>query len=73
MDARASRVRRSAFSDALARSELVAMERDARHAFFCQTHDFLNCRENQRRARMAVNQAVQETSECYEVLMMTEF
>ena len=58
-------------SEELARSELDAMERDARHALFCQHHQFqIAVREYQRQARDAVNQAVQESSESYQVLMM---
>ena len=48
----------------LARSELEAMERDARYALSYQHHQFqIEVPEDRRQARDAVSQAVQESSE----------
>ena len=50
------------------------MERDARFALFYQDQQFkIAVREHQRQAREAVNQALRESSDNYEVMMMQEF
>ena len=60
-------------SEEWVRSELEAMERDARYALFCQNHPFqIAVREYQRQARDAVSQAVQESSERCEAVVMRE-
>ena len=65
---------RNRISEELARSELEAMDRDAQFAFLYQDQQLkIAVRENQRQAREAVSQAVQESSESYDVLMMQEF
>ena len=49
------------------------MERNARLALFYQDQLFeIAVREHQRQARDAVNQALSESSEHYEVMMMQE-
>ena len=56
-----------------ARSELEAMEKDARYALFYRDHQFqIAVREDQRQTRDVVSQTVQESPESYEVLMMQE-
>ena len=61
------------FIEALARSELEAKERDARHELFYENHQLqIAVREYSRQARDAVSQVVQESSESYEVMMMQE-
>ena len=65
---------RNRISEDVARSEQEAMERDARHALFCQDQWFkIAFWDYQRQARDAINQAVRESSENYEVRMMPEF
>ena len=55
-------------------AQLEAMERNARLAPFYQDQLFeIAVREHQRQAREAVNQALSEPSEHYEVMMMQEF
>ena len=65
---------RNRFSYDVARSELESMERDARYAlFFLDQQIKIEVREYQRQARDTVCQAVQESSESYEDMMMREF
>ena len=72
MESQNSRTRRR-ISEELARSEIEAMERDARDALFYQNNQFhIVVREYQRQARDAVSQAVQESSESYEVMRTEE-
>ena len=55
-------------------AQLEAMERDARLALFYQDQLFeIAVCEHQRHAGEAVNQALRESSEHYEVMMMQEF
>ena len=65
---------RSRISEEMARSELEAMERDARCAFFYRDQQFeIAVRGYQRQARDAVCQATTESSDNYEIMMMQEF
>ena len=65
---------RSRVSEEMARSEFGAMERDVRYALFYQDQQFkIAVGEYQRRERDAVYQAVTESSEHYEIMMMQEF
>ena len=62
---------RNRISEDMARSELEVMERDARCALFFQDQQFkIAVRQYQRQLRDAVNQAVRESSENYEVMMI---
>ena len=57
----------------MARSELEPLERDARYALSYQDQPLkIAVREYERQARDAVSQAVRESSESYEVMMMQE-
>ena len=65
---------RNRISEELTRSELGAMERDARLALFYQDQqNRIAVHEHHRQARGAVNQAVRESSENYKVVMMQKF
>ena len=58
----------------MARSELEAMESYVRYALFYQDQHFkITVREYRRQARDAVSQALRESSEIYEIMMMQEF
>ena len=60
-------------SEDVARSELETMERDARCALFCYDQKFkIAVWEHQRQAREAVSQAVQESFDSYDVVMMLD-
>ena len=60
-------------SEELARNYLEAVERDARSVLFRQNQTCqIAAREYQIRARDTVNQAVQESSQRYEVMMLEE-
>ena len=73
MDSQELSIRNSISAD-VARSELEAMERDARYALFYQDQQFkIAVWEYLRQARDAVSQAVKESSTNYEVVMMREF
>ena len=64
---------RNRISEDVARSELEAMERDARYALFCQDQWFkIALWDYQRQARDAVNHAVRESSGNYEVTMICQ-
>ena len=60
---------RHKISEEMARAELESMQREARHAFFRQNHQF---QEHQRHAREAFCRAVRESSENYEFMMVQE-
>ena len=57
----------------MARSELEIMERDARVALVYHDQKFkIGVWEHQRQAREAVSQAVQESFDSYDVVMMPD-
>ena len=73
MDSRELSIR-NRISEVVARSELDAMERDARCALFYPDQPFkIAVRDYKRQARDAVNQAVKDFSEYCEVMMVQEF
>ena len=60
---------RNRISEEMAHSEVEALERDVRHTFLYQDPQFkLAVREYPRQARDAVNQAVGESPENYEIM-----
>ena len=64
---------RKRISEEVARSELETMERDARFALFCCNQKFkIAVWEHQRQAREAVSQAVQESFNSYDVVIMLD-
>ena len=73
MESQELRIRNS-ISEETAHSEFKAMERNARYVLFYQDQQFkMQSHKHPRQVRDTVNQAVRESSEKFEIMMLQEF